>query len=93
MYPATKSNAMGEDEARKIAGNESVDKVLSLNCQFTGRVIDDCYNVEEMSASTNFMDDDEELTLTVFYLVDKKDCYETEDLGSLDYSDYTFTIV
>ena len=92
MYSAIKSNAINEDNARRIAGDEAVDKVLSLNCDFTGRIIDDCFDVYEMSASVEFMDKDGDGILTVLYLVDKDETDNTDDLGSLDYSDYTFTI-
>jgi len=93
MYPAKKSNAIDENEARKIAGNNAVDEVLLECCEFTGRVIDDCFGVDEMSASVDFINDDgENCILTVLFLVDKKAAAETDDLGSLDYDDYTFTI-
>jgi len=46
-----------------------------------------------MSASVDFVNDDgENCILTVLFLVDKKAAAETDDLGSLDYDDYTFTI-
>ena len=93
MYPARKSNSINEVEARRIAGDERVDEVLSINCDFSGRVIDDCYDVVEMSASVDFVDaDGVDRVLEVLYLVDKTDAQETDDLGALDYSDYTFTI-
>ena len=93
MYQAVKSDEMSEADARKIAGIKAVDRALGENCDFTGRVIDDCFNVEEMSASVDFVDaDGEERILTILYLVDKVEAMETDDLGSLDYTDYTFTI-
>ena len=93
MYTAIKSDAINETEARRIAGNKAVDEVLSKNCDFTSRVIDDCYGVAEMSASVNFVDvDGNESILTVLYLIDSQTAQETDDLGNLDYSDYTFTI-
>ena len=93
MYPATKSNAITEDEARAIVGDKAVDEVLGLNCEFTGRVIDECYEVQEMSASVPCIDaDGEDRILTVLYLVNSEDAMAEEDLGNLDYSDYTFTI-
>jgi hypothetical protein len=94
MNPATKSMSMSERKARQIAGDEAVDKVLSLNCDFTNRVIDDVYGVYELSASVKFIHpgDDEEATLTVLYLVGKHECDATDDLSTLDWSDYTFVI-
>lgn len=93
MYQAIKSYAIDETEARELAGNEAVDNVLKENCEFTSRVIDDCYNVLEMSASVDFVDKDgEDHILTILYLIDKTEAMKTDDLGDLDYSNYTFTI-
>lgn len=93
MYPEIKSYAIDETEARAVAGDEKVDEVLGVNCEFTNRVINDCYEVVEMSASVDFVDKDgDERILKVLYLVDKKEALETDDLGNLDYSNYTFTI-
>jgi len=94
MYPAIKSNAINETEARKIVGDANVDAVLALNCEPTSRVIDDVYEVVEMSASINCQDQEgNDVTLVVLYLVDADGFSETEDLGNLDYSRYTFEIL
>jgi len=91
MYPAIKSDAINEDEARKLVGDEAVDKVLAENCDFTGRVIDDVYEVVEMSASVNFIDDDgDDRVLTVLYLINSNE--QLNEMDTFDYSDYTFTI-
>jgi hypothetical protein len=93
MYSAKKSNSIPEAEARKVAGNEAVDSVLDENCDFTGRVIDDCFGVTEMSASVDIeIADGDECTLTVLYLVDSDSLSATDDLGDLDYSNYSFEI-
>ena len=94
MYPAIKSNAMTEDRARAIFGNLAVDTVLSLNCDFTGRVIDDCFNVYEFSASCNIekirLPENEEERLTVLYLESIDDVDNCNDLGDLKWDCYTF---
>lgn len=91
MYPAIKSDAINEDEARKLVGDEAVDKVLAENCDFTGRVIDDVYEVVEMSASVNFIDDNgDDRVLTVLYLINSNE--QLNEMDTFDYSDYTFTI-
>ena len=64
MYPARKSNAISEEEAIKICGKELVERVKSINCEFTNRVIDECEEVTEMSASVDFDDG----SLTILYL-------------------------
>jgi len=87
MYPAIKSTAISEGEAREIAGNKAVDEVLAESCDFTSRVIDDV-DVVEMSATVDFNDG----FLTVLYLVDRDATYNCDDLGNLDYSNYTFVI-
>ena len=88
MYPAIKSNAMNEEEAIKICGKELVDRVKSINCEFTNRVIDECYDVTEMSASVDFG----EGSLTILYLIPNDDIETCEDAGDYDYTDYTFVI-
>ena len=91
MYPAIKSDAINEDEARKLVGDEAVDKVLAENCDFTSRVIDDVYEVVEMSASVNFIDDNgDDRVLTVLYLINSNE--QLNEMDTFDYSDYTFTI-
>jgi len=93
MYPAIKSYAISEAEARRQAGNKAVDDVLAINCDFTGRVIAECFGVTEMSASVDIIDQDgDERVLSVLYLIDTESLTDCDDLGNLDYSDYTFTI-
>lgn len=88
MYPAIKSNAISEEEAIKICGKELVERVKSINCDFTNRVIDECEEVTEMSASIDFGDG----SLTILYLISNEDVQEFEDMGEYDYSNYTFVI-
>ena len=93
MYPAILDDAMDEETTRAIVGNVVVEQVFNEHCEFTGRVIDDCHNVVEMSASANFVDNDgDDRVLTIRYLIDKDSAMEIDDLGNLDYSDFTFTI-
>ena len=88
MYPARKSNAISEEEAIKICGKELVERVKSINCEFTNRVIDECEEVTEMSASVDFDDG----SLTILYLISNDDIDEHEDAGEYDYNNYTFVI-
>ena len=87
MYPAVKSNAVTEEKAIEICGKELVEKVKSLSCDFTNRLIDDCYEVVEMSASVDYEDGE----LTILYLIPKDDT-DDEDMGNWDYSNYSFVI-
>lgn len=90
MYPAIKSNAITEEQAIAICGKEIVEKVKSENCEFTNRVIDECYDVVEMSASLDFGDAQE---LTILYLIPSDQVYDPDlEMDQYDYSDYTFTI-
>jgi len=95
MYADVKKSAIIEAEAVNVVGVEAVARVLAENCDFTGRVIDEVYGVEEMSASILTEDrDGNECQLVVLYLVDADDlaaCYG--DLSTLDYSNYTFDII
>ncbi|NCC59987.1 MAG: hypothetical protein EOM12_03420 [Verrucomicrobiae bacterium] len=87
-----KTNAISETEARKIAG-DAVDEVLGKNCDFTGRLIDECYGVTEMSATVPFVDQSgEDRTITCLYLIDNEQLAYSDDLSELDYSVYTFVI-
>jgi len=94
MYPARKSYAISETKARELVGDKAVNDVMSINCDFTGRTIDDCYGVTEMSALIETVDKDgNDVILTVLYLIDTSDLTnDLDDLGNLDYSDYTFTV-
>ena len=87
MYPAIKSNAIREEEAIKICGKELVERVKSINCEFTSRVIDEWEEVTEMSASVAFG----EGRLTILYLISNDDIENHEDF-EYDYSNYTFVI-
>ena len=87
MYPSIKSNAIYEEEAIKICGKELVERVKSINCEFTNRVIDDCYEVTEMATSVYFNDG----RLTILYLISNDDI-EHNDTWEYDYSNYTFVI-
>lgn len=88
MYLSIKENWIEEDEARKIAGDELVDEALAGNCQFTNRVIDDCFGVQEMSFSA----ENDTHRVTVYYLITKEEIELYEDMGSFDYSDYYFDV-
>jgi hypothetical protein len=93
MYSAIKTNAINEAAAREEFGDTAVDYLLTINCDFTNRVIGRCYGVTEMSASIEAPDKSgEERTLEVLYLVDSDSLADCDDLGSLDYSDYTFVL-
>lgn len=87
---AIKSNSINETKAIEIFGKDAVEKVKSLNCEFTNRCIDDCFGVVEMSASLKIND---ESTLVILYLIDKADVDSFEDEGNFDYSNYTFEVI
>ena len=87
MYPSIKSNAISEEEAIKICGKELVERVKSINCEFTNRVIDDCYEVTEMAASVYF----NKGKLTILYLISNDEIEKCEE-WEYDYSNYTFVI-
>ena len=87
MYPSIKSNAVSEKEAIEIVGVELVSDVLSKNCEFTGRIIDDCYDVVELSAYA----ESETHTIEVLYLISKEESMY-EDLSNADWSTYTFVV-
>jgi hypothetical protein len=89
MYPSVKSNALSEAETVALVGKEAVEKVKAESCDFTGRLIDDVYEVTEMSASIDLTDD---TTLTILYLIPNDQLKENEDLGELSYDNYTFTV-
>lgn len=89
MYPAIKSNAISEEQAIILCGKEAVEKVKSINCEFTSRVLDECEEVTEMSASIGLEDGRE---LTILYLIDNNELNDCEDLGNLSYDNYTFTV-
>lgn len=90
MNNAIKCNAITEGQAIAICGKEIVERVKAENCEFTGRLIDECEGVVEMSASVNFGDDQE---LTILYLIPSDQVRdENIEMDQYDYSDYTFTI-
>jgi hypothetical protein len=95
MYPSVKDCAIDEAKAIEICGADVVERVKGLSCDFTGRVIDECYEVTEFSASTKFVDEDGVTrTLEILYLVDNDDLEAAEDdLGRCDWSNYTFEVV
>lgn len=95
MYAAVKSNAINEAEAVAKVGQEAVDKVKALNCDFTGRLIDDVYEQTEMSASINCKNiDGEDVILQINYLLDNADIADTgDDMGNCNYDNYTFEII
>ena len=86
MYPARRSNAVNEEKVIEIFGKEIVEKVKSIPCDFTNRVIDECYDVFEMSASIKHND----YHLNIFYLIPNI-CSIEEDMGEWDYSNFYFT--
>ena len=95
MNNAKLDSWISEEEATALVGEEAIEEVLALNCDFTGRIIDDVFGVEEMSASIGIetieYNNAECDTLTVYYLVDKKEIDESEgDLSNCDYSNYYF---
>ena len=93
MYPAIKSNAISEDQARALVGDINVDAVMAINCDFTDRCISESEEVDEMSASIDCRDTaGDDCILTVLYLVDQQAAHDCDDLGNLDYSHYTFTV-
>jgi len=91
MYNAIKTNAITEPQAIEICGIETVEKVKSINCDFTGRVIGDCEGVVEMSASVNFGQDQ---ILRILYLIPSEQvANEDLEMDQYDYSNYTFEII
>ena len=91
MYNAIIDGAMDEAEARRKYGDRIIDKLLHRNCQFSGRIIDECYGVEEMIATEELHEDCQEHYLTVHYLIKKEEVITCEDMGDFDYSNYYFT--
>ena len=93
MYLAVKPDAMTQYEVEKIIKEDDIERLLAKSCDFTNRVIDPVFGFTEMAASIPVIGKDgEDYILTVNYLVDSEECEETEDLGDLDYSNYTFEI-
>ena len=95
MYdPIPADRISDEGEVIKIVGQDNVDRVLKINCEPTGRVIDNCYNVVEFSASLPCETlKGDEVHLVVYYLESKDDVEYADDLGMLDWDDYSFEIV
>ncbi len=95
MYDAIKTNSLTEEQVLEKLGKDIVEKVKSLNCDFTNRVIDDCYDVVEMDASVDITTGEYAgYTLVINYLVKKDDLEEAgDDLGNCDYSNYNFEII
>jgi len=92
MYNAICENWISEEKAIELVGKEAVEAVKSENCEFTNRVIDDCFGVEEMSASID-LDCEEYDILTIYYLVSKEDLENCkEDLGNCNYEEYFFDV-
>ena len=83
-----------EVEAIKRVGVANIEAVKKLNCEFTGRLIDDVYEQTEMSASINCKDlNGEDVILTINYLLDNSDIEDSGgDMCNCDYSNYTFEI-
>lgn len=94
MYPKTKSGALTIEQATDRVGADVISRLMSINCGFTGRVIDDCYGVEEMSASIDAIDaDGENCRVTIYYYVNKDEIGDCDgDLSLLSYDDYYFII-
>jgi hypothetical protein len=93
MYCNIKSDSITEEEIELIMSQENIQKVKEINCEFTNRVIDECFEQEEMSASIECKDlDGCDCVLTILYLIDKDSLDLTDDLSNLEYDNYTFTI-
>ena len=93
LKDALKPNRLTEEQVVSMLGEEIVEQVKALNCDFTGRVIDDCFGVVEMAASIDITDGDYAWsTLVINYLVDKDDLDAAgNDLNNCDFSNYTYT--
>ena len=74
------------EQAIEMVGLELVEKVESMNCDFTNRIQTDGDTAVEFSAGINFIDKDGyRRTLTAYYYQDPRDLDATDDLGSLDW--------
>lgn len=95
MYNAIKTTAINESQAIELVGQDIVDRIKSQSCDFTNRIIDDCYNVVEMSASIDLTPDDYgDRRLVIYYLIDKDDLDNSDgDLSNLNFDNYTFEII
>lgn len=85
-----RKTGMTETEARTKYGNEIVNRLLSENCDFTGRLDDvlDLDNEYEFSACVEIDNDDYDM-LTIYYYEDKTDVQNCDgDLGCLNWNDF-----
>ena len=90
-------HGMSEEEATAIVGAELVKKALGENCEFTNRVIDDCYEITEMSAEVFGKDiNGNDVQVQVIYNVPNDSMEDDEgepvEMDQYDYSSYSFFI-
>lgn len=78
-----KKGDLTRNQAINICGIDAVNRLDSINCDFTNRAQTDGDNAVEFSASINCTDNNG--TLIAYYYQDQDDIDNTDDLGSLDW--------
>jgi hypothetical protein len=81
---------MTREEAIAKVGIDAVDFVDSINCEITGRVLDNP-DIVEFSATIGLVDSAFE-DLTAYYHQYQQDMDEVDDLGSLDWEIYGYEV-
>ena len=88
MYAATKTNAKTSNEIVSLYGKDVLNQLLSLNVDFSNRVIDDCYNVDEFSNTLVVGDN----IIEICYLQNKDEIANCNDLSDLSWDNPVFYI-
>jgi flagellar hook protein FlgE len=74
------------EQAIEAAGLEAVEKVESMNCDFSNRVQTDGDTAVEFESCVYFIDNEgNKRSLTAYYYQEQEDLDEVEDMGSLDW--------
>lgn len=74
------------EQAIDICGLDAVNKLDTVNCDFTNRVQTDGDDAVEFAASISCKDSDgEDCTLIAYYYQDQESVDAADDLGSLDW--------
>jgi len=90
-------HGMTQEQATAIVGLDLVNKALSESCEFTNRVIDDCYEITEMSTEVFGKDlNGNDVQLQVIFNVPndsmEDDDGEPKEMEDYDYSDFSFFV-
>lgn len=83
------------EQAIEIVGEKAVDKVERQNCDFTGRLMDDCDDRVEFAASISAKNTDgDDVTLVAYYYPTQSELDAAgDDLGDVDWVVEGFEIV